>query len=104
MFNLGLGRCKSGEREMANVGWIVSAPNIDQDFSDSLSHRSFAAHSVGPKAIDLSFLQRMGGEHPKGDVACLCARQFYDPQVSVRINICVDKHLTECQVRSLGCR
>src|SRR5262249_23917392 len=103
-FNLSFGRGESGEREMANVGWIISAPHIDQNFSDSPSHRRFASHSVAPKAIDLSLLQRMGGAHPEGDVACLCARQFHDPEVSVQIDIGIDKHSTEREVRPLVCR
>ena len=69
--NLGLGRGESGEREMANVGRIIAAPNIDEDFSYSPPGRSFAAHSVGPKAIDLPFLQCTGSEHPEGDIAAL---------------------------------
>src|SRR5262245_49298379 len=46
-------RGEPSEREMTDVGWVVAAPDIDEYFPYSTPDRSFASHSVGPKAIDL---------------------------------------------------
>ena len=56
----------------------VAAPHVEHDRADAAPHRDFRAHAVGPEAVDLAFLQRLGRGEAEIDAGADRARHRRD--------------------------
>ena len=73
-FEIGIGRRQCGKGEMAHVGGVIAAPDIDEDLSGAAIDDGFGAQRVPPEAIDQPCFQRARSRYPERHIAAACFR------------------------------